>query len=530
MIIAQHTTQRLHIDLPRSLTRQARLSNEAAVRLDSGMSESSLEADVGHDSTLTNDSVAIENSREPTLALPTSQRVPIIVLSPRLSPTPEPGTPIPISPPIGWTVETLDGSTPEPLLPRPGSPDSEDEAAEVLFVSSLRAGTASQRARRQTLRPLLDDSDRALRNAWNRETFDEFLEDELVRQEDLERFGIGGAVEQRDFTAVAQDDERAHSSEDPQFLPSWYLRSLEALVAPPSPPLDTTNADSIPFLQPSTTTSIPSSNDVNDMVTANTRDQLSPTSHEIQPRQQSIWRVSANVASSIRSHAELTRLFLSYDQSNMIDVPRASAILPRGGVRRGSIDDHRPIIPNADAHPISDVRSFVQSPSPQSTLSASYARRAEIARPDYDPTFAAMGTTRLPLVWTDEHRRTPRDTRTLMGRAYRMKEPVVLLYCGGGGGGGMDARDKSSLPEGWHWAHRKRELTAQGCGALICARAVSVRSVEDEGQRQREQWVSDLPPHADIVGDVICEADHLSQVNPEPCFSCSYRELACRHW
>lgn len=234
--------------------------------------------------TVTADAMHDSDSFEGTHAPQPDQRIPVIVLSPRLSPTPEPplDTEYPLSapiPPVRASFETR---------------DSEEASAEILFVSSLRAGATSQRNRRRhhssgagNAGPLLDDSDRALRNAWDRETFDEFLEDELDRQAAMNAGSHAGlAVE--DEVAVQARPRTADqpASDDAPFLPAWYARTLEALVDPIAVTEEGDQAE--PRHSGSTPRTIPPST-----IFTSALDRPPPMARVMTPLQ-SIWRVSSS--------------------------------------------------------------------------------------------------------------------------------------------------------------------------------------------------------------------------------------------
>ncbi|GAA5942471.1 hypothetical protein JCM3775_006997 [Rhodotorula graminis] len=153
-------------------------------------------------------------------------------------------------------------------------------------------------------------------------------------------------------------------------------------------------------------------------------------------------------------------------------------------------------------------------------------------------------------------RRTREETNAMMGAALRSKKPVELLYCGGPAVEG--------LPAGFSWADDgaaasastsstastsastsstsaalkgKGRARAEGCGALVCARAllegVPGKVFEDQG-REEAAASSDLPPCADKVADFGGEEDGLGggerigERGWRGCKGCVTRDVGCK--
>ncbi|BGP27991.1 hypothetical protein JCM10295v2_006978 [Rhodotorula toruloides] len=129
-------------------------------------------------------------------------------------------------------------------------------------------------------------------------------------------------------------------------------------------------------------------------------------------------------------------------------------------------------------------------------------------------------------------RRTREETNALMGMALRSKKEVFLLYCGGNG-----TVDEISLPPGFCFASDSVEDANEGCGALVCSRAllegVPDKVFDDEPARlERPAASSDLPPAADKVGDWAAEpgvgGERVGRRGWKGCKGCVTRDIGCR--
>ncbi|GAA6053785.1 hypothetical protein NBRC10513_005546 [Rhodotorula toruloides] len=129
-------------------------------------------------------------------------------------------------------------------------------------------------------------------------------------------------------------------------------------------------------------------------------------------------------------------------------------------------------------------------------------------------------------------RRTREETNALMGMALRSKKEVYLLYCGGNG-----TVEEVSLPPGFSFAGNAEEDGNQGCGALVCSRAllegVPDKVFDDEpARRERPAASSDLPPRADRVGDwnegTGVGGERVGKRGWKGCKGCVTRDIGCR--
>ncbi|GJN94208.1 hypothetical protein Rhopal_007282-T1 [Rhodotorula paludigena] len=437
---------------------------------------------------------SVPRSRSPSP--PRYAHRPVVLVSPRESP--EPNTqPSRDSDPSRSLLQAIAASDPaEPadlfyddhgrLRTRSPAADSEDADQPALFLSSIRAGSSS-RARRR--------GDGAGAQA-----------DELTGDTGWVRLPAPGY----EADAAGHDDARTDAGAEPELSPeeiraASLLRRGERRLFPPRGPYDWAAQDQ---------------------------------------------REEGGLEDAFDAAAdELARMnggnSVSIWRNEPLSVPRTTSI-PRGGrtlLSSSSSAAHRPLTTFSPANPPTSSSSL----SATSALDSLRTRRRDRASQVYDslllageanfspsssssspsssfvetdaalpfvpaPAAAAAAAAPPPRRSPSSHpqsRRTREETNALMGATLRSKRRVELLYCGASptaaaGVGG------AALPRGFEWSvgsgsSAGATATAKGCGALVCARALSdgvpERVFVDGGEEERAAC-SDLPPSAKRVADL----------------------------